>query len=123
VQTSTGWQFLNLQTRAHALEVYDATIAAGVLDERSFSRDAFLQSLELHGSWDVSFTRARDLVAPTAHWDGAMVSLMIPVPEGHRPLALGVGGPAHRLEQNREYISNCLLSAQAGIRSALAASA
>jgi DNA-binding IclR family transcriptional regulator len=123
VQTSTGWQFLNLQPRAHALAVYDATIAAGVLDERSFSRDAFLQSLEMHGSWDVSFTRARDLVAPTAHWDGAMVSLMIPVPEGHRPLALGVGGPAYRLEQNREYISNCLLSAQADIRSALAASA
>ena len=123
VQTGAGWQFLNLRSRAHAIEIYDATIAGGELDERSFSRAAFLRSLDMHGSWDVSFTRARDLVAPTAHWDGAMVSLMIPVPPDHRPLALGVGGPAHRLERNLEHISRCLLAAQRGIRSALATGA
>ena len=123
VQTNSGWQFLNLHPRSHAIEVYEATIAAGLLDGRSFSRDTFLQCLDTHSLSEVSFARARDLVAPTAHWDGAMVSLMIPVPEGHRPLILGVGGPAYRLEQNREHISNCLLSAQADIRAALAGTA
>lgn len=123
VQTNSGWQFLNLHPRSHAIEVYDATIAAGLLDGRSFTRDAFLQCLDTHGPGDMSFARARDLVAPTAHWDGAMASLMIPVPEGHRPLILGVGGPAYRLERNLEHISHCLAAAKADIRAALAASA
>lgn len=111
VQTGTGWLLLNKRPRLEAIAVYEETIAAGVLDRRKFSRAAFLACLDDHAERVISFVRARDIVIPTAHWGGGMVSALIPVPEGHRPLALGVGGPADRLEANIEKISQALLEA------------
>jgi DNA-binding IclR family transcriptional regulator len=108
VQTGTGWLFLNLRSRDEALDVYDRTVAAGELDARKFSRLEFLRRLDEQRDRDVSYVRARDLVMPTAHWGGAMISMLIPVPAGHRPLALGIGGPAERLEAHLEHNTTCL---------------
>lgn len=111
VQTGTGWLLLNRVSRAQAIAVYEETIAAGVLDRRKFSRTAFLSRLDDHADRVISFVRAREILIPTAHWGGGMVSALIPVPRGHRPLALGVGGPADRLEANMDSISAALLEA------------
>ncbi|MBM3606921.1 MAG: helix-turn-helix domain-containing protein [Alphaproteobacteria bacterium] len=108
VQTGTGWLFLNLRSRVQALEVYDRTIAAGELDPARFSRAMFLERLADHARRKISYVRARDLVMPTAHWGGGMVSALIPAPAGHRPLALGVGGPADRLEAHMGMIETLL---------------
>ena len=98
VQTGTGWLLLNSRPRSDALSLYDQTIASGELDRRKFSRAAFLAALDDHATRTISFVRARDVVIPTAHWGGGMLSALIPVPRGHRPLALCIGGPAERLE-------------------------
>lgn len=111
VQTGTGWLLLNRRPRAEAVAVYEATIAAGKLERRKFSRTAFLARLDDHAKREISFVRARDILIPTAHWGGGMVSALIPVPSGHRPLALGVGGPADRLEENISLISEALRNA------------
>lgn len=111
VQTGTGWLLLNRRSRAEAIAVYEETIAAGVLDRRKFSRAAFLACLDDHAERVISFVRARDILIPTAHWGGGMVSALIPVPSGHRPLALGIGGPADRMEANMDAISQALMEA------------
>jgi DNA-binding IclR family transcriptional regulator len=120
VQTGTGWLFLSRRPRYEAVAVYDKTIALGELDGRKFSKKDFLERLEDHRDRNISFVRARDLVLPTAHWGGGMVSTWLPVPGDHRPLALCVGGPADRLEANLEFISECLEAEIARIGRALA---
>lgn len=119
VQTGTGWLLLNRLPRPQAVAVYEETIAAGELDRRKFSRAAFLARLDDHAGRVISFVRARDILIPTAHWGGGMVSALIPVPNGHRPLALGVGGPADRLEANMKTISAALTNAIESIGAAL----
>lgn len=123
VQTGTGWLFYNKRSRVDAIAIYEQTIAAGELDRRKFSRAAFLECLENQANKTVSFVRARDILIPTAHWGGGMVSALIPVPEGHRPLALGIGGPAERLEANLDKLSALLLEAIASLERQLSARA
>ena len=111
VQTGTGWLLLNKQSRAEAVAIYEETIASGQLDRRKFSRAAFLACLDDHADKVISFVKARDILIPTAHWGGGMISALIPVPQGHRELAFGIGGPAERLEANFEKSSEALLQA------------
>lgn len=108
VQTGTGWQFLGLRTEMEALSAYQKTIDLGELTESEFSSTEFMQKVREQRDQEVCFVRARDLLRPVAHWGGGMVSIVLPVPEGHRPLAIGVGGPADRLEQNLFNISEAL---------------
>jgi DNA-binding IclR family transcriptional regulator len=115
VQTGTGWLLLNQKSRAEAIDVYEETIASGQLDRRKFSRAAFLSRLDDHAGRIISFVKARDVLIPTAHWGGGMISALIPVPPGHRALAVGIGGPADRLEANFESISSALTTALATI--------
>jgi DNA-binding IclR family transcriptional regulator len=104
-QTGTGWLFLSRMSRADALSVYHRTIAANELTTREFSEATFLEKLDEHSGLDVSFIRAKDLLRPTAHWDAAMISMIIPTPPQHRPLALGAHGPVQRLEAKRDMIA------------------
>ena len=64
------------------------------------------KQLDTHAELDISFSLAKDLVLPVAHWDGAMISMIMPVPPGHRELALCAGGRSGRLERKLELISN-----------------
>jgi DNA-binding IclR family transcriptional regulator len=108
VQTGTGWLFLSRRPQEEALEIYRKTLAKGELTECEFPRAAFIERLQDHRERDISFVRARDLVRPMAHWGGGMVSMLVPVPSGHRMLAIGVGGLADRLEEKLEDISEHL---------------
>lgn len=122
IQTGTGWQFLSLRPVAEALDIYERTMAAGALERRLFPVETFLQRLDSHRAIEIAFSRARDLLAPTAHWDGAMASILIETPPGHRPLALGVPGPTDRLERRLPEISEHLRAAAQHIRVAIKAS-
>lgn len=106
VQTGTGWLFLSRIRRAEALAIYRRTIRAKELTSAEFSEPAFLEKLASHRDMDISFIRAKDLLRPTAHWGAAMISMIIPSPSGHRPLALGAHGPTERLEGKRDLISD-----------------
>lgn len=108
VQTGTGWLFLGRMPEADALAIYDATIAAGALGPHEFSPSDLLERLASHRTSEISFVRARDLLRPVGHWGGGMVSRLLPVPAGHRSLAIGVAGPADRLESRLEAITRAI---------------
>ena len=104
VQIGPGWLILSRFAREEAVEIYNQTIASRELTAAEFSRTAFLKRLRENAPLDISFTRARDFIRPAAHWGGAMIAALIPVPPNHRPLAIGVGGPADRLERKQQKI-------------------
>ncbi len=103
-QTGTGWLFMSRMPREVALAIYRRTIEAKELTAAEFPEAALLDRLEEHRDMDVSFIRAKDVLRPTAHWNAAMVSMIIPGPPGHRWLALGAHGPAARLEKKLDLI-------------------
>lgn len=105
VQTGTGWLFLSRVDRGQALEIYRRTLEAGELRYDEFPEAAFVERIEGHRHMDVSFTHAKELLRPTAHWGAVMISMIMPTPPGHRPLAMGAHGPAARLEAKRELVS------------------
>jgi DNA-binding IclR family transcriptional regulator len=108
IQSVMGWHFLSLYPDKHATEIYRATIKRGELAESEFSIEQLLRRVCQHRELDISFITARDLVRPAAHWGSGMVTMMVPVPVGHRKLGIGVGGPADRLAQKLDLISECL---------------
>jgi hypothetical protein len=83
----------------------EQTIAAGELTEKEFPRATFLGRLREHAELDVAFTKARDFVRPAAHWGGGMIAALVPTAAGHRQLAIGIGGPADRLQKKLNEIS------------------
>jgi len=105
VQTGTGWLFLSRISEDEALSIYWQTVGAELLDRSKFSEAQFLQKLARHRDTDLSFVHARELVSPTAHWGAAMLSMIIPVPPGHRKLAIGAHGLSERLNEKQEQIS------------------
>lgn len=104
VQTGMGWLMLSRISAAAALGIYRRTIGLRELDEQELRRETFLARIEQMRQQDYAFTRAKDYVRPTAHWSGAMISMLIPVPAKHRRLAIGIGGPAERLDAHCEHI-------------------
>lgn len=106
VQSGTGWLFLARSSIADAISVYLRTIELGELEQAEFSEADLLHRLAEHRKMDISFLRARELLRPTAHWDAAMMSTIIPSPPGHRPLALGVHGLAESLAEKRDKIAD-----------------
>lgn len=108
VQSVMGWHLLGCSPDNHVEEVYRATVAMGELEEREFSLKQLLAGVRQHRELPISFARARDFIRPAAHWGGGMISTLVPVPHGHRKLAIGVGGLADRLDQKLDMISECL---------------
>ncbi|SLN66018.1 IclR helix-turn-helix domain protein [Roseivivax jejudonensis] len=98
IQNGIGWLLLSRMPRSDALRVHEGTVAAGLLQADDFDRASYEQTLDRHEDTDVSVLHARDLIAPTAHWNASMVAVLIPVPDGHaRPLGVGVHGPTARI--------------------------
>nr|WP_176392247.1 helix-turn-helix domain-containing protein [Sphingomonas sp. CDS-1] len=104
VQTGTGWLFLARQQRSEALEIYRQTIDLRMLHEKDFGRADFERRLDEHMAMDVSVLWASELSAPTAHWNGGMISAIIATPPESRPLALGVYGSVQSLAAKRDFI-------------------
>jgi DNA-binding IclR family transcriptional regulator len=115
VQNIGGWMILARGTREEALAIYRQTVAEGELTAEEFSAEDLLRHLAEHRDADVAFSTARDYVRPTAHWGGALAAGLVPVPEGHRPLIIGIGGLADRLERKREMIESSLATELARI--------
>lgn len=104
-QLGMGWLMLSRMPEATATALYRRTIVLGKVDEAEFPLDAFQARLAQMRKQDFAFTRATDYVLPnTAHWGGAMISMLVPAPANHRRLAIGIGGPAQRLDENTDAI-------------------
>jgi DNA-binding IclR family transcriptional regulator len=104
VQTGMGWLMLSRMSETAALGIYRRTIGLGELGEEELGRETFLARVEQMRQQDHAFTRAKDYARPVAHWSGAMMSMLIPVPPKHRRIAIGIGGPADRLNAHCEQI-------------------
>ena len=108
VQTGAGWLFLRNRSIREVTEIYRNTIRAGHLSEHEYPLDKLLMRLEHSREDDVVFATARESVRPTAHWGGGLISIEIPVPPGHRELAICIGGPSERLEARFDAIAAML---------------
>jgi DNA-binding IclR family transcriptional regulator len=108
VQNVGGWLILARESRESALALYEQTLAEGELTRAEFSADDLCRRLDAHRGRDIAFSTARDYVRPTAHWGGALAAGLVPVPDGHRPLVIGIGGLADRLERKRNLIEAAL---------------
>lgn len=103
VQLGMGWLMLSRMPEATATAIYKRTVTLGKVDATEFPLEDFLARLAQMRKQDFAFTRASDYVRPnTAHWGGAMISMLVPVPPNHRRLAIGIGGPAQRLDDNHD---------------------
>jgi DNA-binding IclR family transcriptional regulator len=104
VQTGMGWLMLSRMPGSAALSIYQRTIGLGEINEPELGRETLLARIDQMRRQDYAFTRAKDYVRPTSHWSGAMISMLVPVPAKHRRLAIGIGGPADRLDAHCEDI-------------------
>jgi DNA-binding IclR family transcriptional regulator len=105
VQSGMGWLLLSRMERMSALRIYRRTIVAGELRTSDFSERQLVERLQKLRDNDYVLTRSSDYVKTTAHIGGAIMAMLVPTPPNHRALVLGVGGPADRLEKNREKIA------------------
>lgn len=119
VQIGGGWLILSRRPVAEALETYRQTIAMGEFEEYEFTPQQFIGRMDEYRNLEVSFLRAREVIRPVAHWGGGMVTMLLPIPPGHRCLTIGVGGPADRLEAHLPHIEKCLRTAVSRIQAAL----
>jgi DNA-binding IclR family transcriptional regulator len=107
---------LSRMPRPTGLAIYRRSIALGELTEAEFPRDALQARLDQMRQQDFASTRASDYVRPTAHWAGGMISMLVPTPVNHRVLAIGIGGPAKRLDANMTEIVGHLRAEMARLR-------
>jgi DNA-binding IclR family transcriptional regulator len=121
VQTGMGWLLLSRMPESAALSVYRKAVARGEIAESEFPPEALRARLDEMRRRDHSFTHAAEYVRPTAHWGGAMIAMLVPVPAGHRKLTVGIGGPGERLKQNYDAILTALRAEIAGIAAAVPA--
>ncbi|TMV09356.1 IclR family transcriptional regulator [Arenibacterium halophilum] len=108
VQNGIGWLMLSRMPPETARAVYRKTVLSGLLQEAEYSETDLAADLVRHRETDVSVVHARDLVKPTAHWNASMVSILLPVPPGHRGLAVGVHGPTSRIQEKATTIADRL---------------
>jgi DNA-binding IclR family transcriptional regulator len=109
IQNGIGWLLLSRAPVAEARLIYGRTIAKGLFDPALFSEAEYLSLLTEYREKRVSVLHAKDLFEPTAHWNASMISILIPLPDGHhRPLGVGVHGPTHRIIEKREMIKDQL---------------
>ncbi|MDB5406850.1 MAG: putative transcriptional regulator [Rhodospirillales bacterium] len=103
-----GWLFLSrmLESRSKEIAViHRRSIAMGLVSEADVPLELLLSRLNEVKGRDYVFTQPSDFGrAHPGHPGGGMVSMLVPCPPGHRPLAIGVGGPADRLAAHLDEI-------------------
>ncbi|HVY57362.1 MAG TPA: helix-turn-helix domain-containing protein [Xanthobacteraceae bacterium] len=113
VQTGIGMLYLSrLSHPAHAdyhlqqaTKLYRRTLAARKIKERDFSLKELLAHVKRLRTQDYAFRRSSDYRGvPPGEPGVGMVSMCVPCPPNHRPLILGVGGPAERMSANLDFI-------------------
>ena len=119
VQTGAGWLFLRDRSIREVTEIHRKTIRAGYLTEKDYPLSRLMAQLDHSRERDVIYASARESVLPTAHWGGGLASMELPVPAGHRKLAICIGGPAERLEAKLDLLSTMLRASCAKIAKAV----
>nr|BAH90463.1 IclR family transcriptional regulator [uncultured bacterium] len=105
IRNGIGLQMLSRMPRDQALDVYQLTIDSGLFDSADFSEAEFLGTLDDYMTTDVVIVDAKNLPRQTAHWNASMISILIPVPQGHRSLGVGVHGPTARMTERAPEIN------------------
>lgn len=100
VQSGMGWLLLGQQSKAAITRTYKRTVEAGELAKDGFTLEALLHQIDKHRTQDFSFTKPSDFVQHPGQAGVGMIAMLLPLPPNHRPLVLGVGGPADRLRTN-----------------------
>lgn len=119
IQSGAGWLFLRKKSVREVTEIYRETIEAGLLTEAEYTLARLLERLEQARGQDVVFASAHESVRPTAHWEGGLISMEIPVLAGSPKLAICIGGPAKRLESRLDAIVAMLRVARREVAEAL----
>ncbi len=95
--------------------IYQRTVALGLVKAEEFSSRDLAHKLHEIGGQDFLFTRssgdsdsftrrrAESAIGP-GNPGGGMISMLLPVPPNHRPLTLGIAGPAERLLAQQDFI-------------------
>jgi IclR family KDG regulon transcriptional repressor len=107
VKSGVGWMVLSILDDDAIDRVWRRSIARGLVDRREFPFDKLKARIDFcrrHG-----YAAARDSVNPEA----AVVATLLPDLRHHRQLAIGIGGPAERIEGNAAHIA-AMLQEQAG---------
>jgi DNA-binding IclR family transcriptional regulator len=104
IQSGMGWLLLGQQSKSVIGRIYKQTVESGAIPPQAFSLDALIQQVEKYRRQDYSFTKPSDFARHPAQAGVGMVAMLVPVPPNHRPLVLGVGGPADRLRANLKSI-------------------
>jgi DNA-binding IclR family transcriptional regulator len=116
VQGGAGTLFLRNKTADEIADIYRRTLKAGDITTENYPLFRLMSELENSRDKDIIFVTARQVVAPTAHWGGALISMQLPVPQGHRELVICIGGPAERLQARLEFLSGILRAGRERIR-------
>ena len=113
VKVGVGWLLLssmyNGQNAAQSQQIanlYRQTVARGFLSKNELSLKTLFSRLRAARDSDHIFTTPETYAPhkPPGHVGGSMVSMLVPSPATHRPLALAVGGPAERIAANLDFI-------------------
>jgi IclR family KDG regulon transcriptional repressor len=101
------------------MRAFQRTVNLDLIEIGDFSLDDLFNRIQEIRKKDYVFTRSsgqsemfmgiskRVKIGP-GNPGGGMISMLIPVPANHRPLALGIAAPADRLAENLEQIVTCL---------------
>lgn len=113
VKVGVGWLFLSQMSSGkdpaqspQIANLYRQTVERGLLSKNELPLRQLHQRLRDIQRKDYIFTTAETYAPhrPPGHLGGSMVSMLLPCPATHRPLALAVGGPADRIAANLDFI-------------------
>jgi IclR family KDG regulon transcriptional repressor len=107
-QSGMGWLLLGQQSKVAITRIYNRTVESGELSKEHFTLDALLRQIDQHRAQDFSFTKPSDFVHHPGQTGVGIVATLLPLPANHRPLVLGVGGPADRLRAHFKTIVNTM---------------
>jgi DNA-binding IclR family transcriptional regulator len=109
VKVVVGWLFLNQmiggqnpENAPQIAHLYRQSIERGVLSQSELPLKALYGRLRGLRGKEYIFTTPETYAPhkPPGHLGGSMVSMLVPCPPTHRPLAIAVGGPADRIATN-----------------------
>lgn len=104
IQSGMGWLLLGQRSGSAIANIYKRTIKTGAFKSRDFSLERLISIVEKARRREFLFTRPSDFLEHPAQSGVGMIAMLVPLPANHRPLVLGVGGPADRLSVKRAEI-------------------
>jgi DNA-binding IclR family transcriptional regulator len=106
VQNGMGWLFLSRMKEQAILSIYRRTMSAHLLEQHEFSLTALLERVEPLRNEDFVLAHAGEYLRPATHWSYAMLSMLVPAGSSRDRMAIGIAGPASRIDRDRDAILN-----------------